>query len=81
MVPPRTIKVEIPTGELPPLTSYSLWLKRIGVSRTTGLRWQKLKWLDAPTVNIAGKLYLTREQIERFYTRAAAGEFAKATNK
>lgn len=46
-----------------------------GKPAVTNWRWQKRGWLE--TVNIAGRLYVTPEQQERFLTRAAAGEFAK----
>jgi hypothetical protein len=51
------------------------WLKAIGRSDTTGWRYVKAGWLHP--VNIAGRLYLTPEDIERFQRRAVAGEFAR----
>lgn len=64
-------------AEIPPLTSVATFCRGIGRTPPTIWRWQQKKWLD-PFVNIAGKPYLTREAIEKFTRRAAAGEFAKA---
>jgi len=63
--------------ELSPLVSTAAFARQIGRTPVTLWRWQKLGWLDA-SVNIAGKPYLTREAIDRFTRRAAAGEFARA---
>lgn len=63
-------------SEMPPLTSVATFARQIGRTRCTLWRWQKLGWLDA-SVNIAGKPYLTRDAIDRFVKRAAAGDFAK----
>ena len=67
----------VQTNEAPPLISAATFARSIGRTSITVWRWQKLSWLD-PFVNIAGKPYLTREAIERWNTRARAGEFAKA---
>jgi len=63
-------------GETPAIISLSNWLRNLGRSDTTGWRWCKAGWLHP--INIAGRPYLTREDIQRFHARAAAGEFAKA---
>ena len=55
--------------------SLSKWLEQVGVTSCTAWRWRKKGWLL--TVNIAGRQYLTRESIEDFQRRAAAGEFAQ----
>jgi hypothetical protein len=65
------------TADIPPLTSVATFCRGIGRTPPTIWRWQQKNWLD-PFVNIAGKPYLKRESIEKFYARAAAGEFAKA---
>jgi hypothetical protein len=66
------------TADIPPLTSVATFCRGIGRTPPTIWRWiHKNGWLDKP-VNIAGKPYLTREAIEKFTRRAAAGEFAKA---
>lgn len=54
---------------------FILWLTRIGKSRPTGYRWRKKKMIK--TVNIEGKLFVTQDQITRFWERAGKGEFAK----
>jgi hypothetical protein len=64
------------TCENPPLVSVATFARQIGRTPVTIWRWQKLGWLD-PSINIAGKPYLTREAIEKFTRRAAAGEFSK----
>jgi hypothetical protein len=46
-----------------------------GVSDVTIWRRVKLGLLTA--VNIAGRPYITSESLAQFYSRAAAGEFAK----
>ncbi len=51
------------------------WLRAIGRERATGYRWAALGWIVP--VNVAGKLYLTTEEIARFWARAKAGEFAQ----
>jgi len=57
------------------ITSFSRWLETIPVSSTTGWRWIKRGWIRP--INIAGRLYLTRSEIDRFQARAASGEFAR----
>jgi predicted site-specific integrase-resolvase len=51
------------------------WLAKIGKSRATGYRWRAEGRLH--TVNIDGKLFITQHEIDRFWTRAKAGEFSK----
>jgi len=57
------------------LISFAKWLRGIGRSDTTGWRWCQAGWLHP--VNIAGRPYLTRQEILQFQARAAAGEFAQ----
>lgn len=64
------------TEAQPGLISFDKWLKGVGRSDVTGWRWVQKGWLQEP-VNIAGKPYLTAENIAQFNRRAAAGEFAK----
>jgi len=54
---------------------FIFWLTRLGKSRSTGYRWRKQQMIT--TVNIEGKLFITKEQIDRFWDRAGKGEFAK----
>lgn len=48
--------------------------RQAGVTLTTIWRWRQRGWLK--TINIAGRQYVPREEIDRFNTRAAKGEFA-----
>ena len=57
------------------LTSFELWLASLGLTRTTGYRYRKQGLIQ--TTNIFGRLYVTREEIEKFERRAIAGEFHK----
>lgn len=63
--------------EQPVLTSLRKFRADLTVSPSTPWRWIKSGWLDQP-LNIGGRLYLTREMIEKFKRRAAAGEFARS---
>jgi hypothetical protein len=65
------VKNETRTG----LVSSTPWLKSTGRSRTTFWRWRKAGFIK--TVTIAGRLYLTQEQIETFERRAATGELTR----
>jgi hypothetical protein len=57
------------------LVAFDRWLKDIGKTPATGWRWRTRGWID--TVNICGRLYVSRQEINRFEQRAAAGEFRK----
>ena len=57
------------------LFSFDEWLKGRGLTRTTGYRYRKQGLLT--TVNVFGRLYVTREEIARFESRAIAGDFHK----
>jgi hypothetical protein len=54
---------------------FILWLTRIGKSRPTGYRWRKKNMIKA--VNVEGKLFVTKQQIDLFWQRAEKGDFAK----
>jgi hypothetical protein len=54
---------------------FSTFLEQVGRSATCGWRWRQKGWVE--TINVAGRLYIAQEEIERFHKRAAAGEFAK----
>ena len=58
------------------LVLFSEFLKKLGRSESTGWRWRKEKLIA--TLNLCGKLYVTREEIRKFEDRAIAGEFSKA---
>ena len=57
------------------LLAFDRWLKDIDKTPATGWRWRKRGWIN--TVNICGRLYVSRHEISRFEERAAAGEFSK----
>ena len=57
------------------LLAFDRWLKDIDKTPATGWRWRRLGWIN--TVNICGRLYVSRDEIKRFEQRAASGEFAK----
>jgi len=58
-----------------PIILFDKFLESLGISPCTAWRWRKQKWLT--TLNIAGRVYISRDEIKRFQERAAAGEFAK----
>lgn len=53
---------------------YIYWLALIGKSRTTGWRWRKKGWVSC--FKIDGTWYISAVEINRFWERAQAGEFA-----
>ena len=57
------------------LFSFDEWLRGRNLTRTTGYRYRQQGLIS--TVNIFGRLYVTREEIEKFEKRAIAGEFHK----
>ena len=57
------------------LLAYDQWRESIPISPVTGWRWRKLGWIE--TVNIAGRVYVSRAAILKFEQRAAAGEFSR----
>jgi hypothetical protein len=57
------------------LSAYDKWLEDMGISAATGWRWRRDGLIT--TVNILGRVYISREVVEAFERRAAAGEFAK----
>lgn len=58
-------------GELVPFND---WLKVMKKSRTTGWNYRKRGAIS--TVEVFGRLYVSRAEIALFESRAAAGEFA-----
>lgn len=57
------------------LLAFDRWLKDIDRTPATGWRWRKRGWIK--TINVCGRLYVSRDEINRFETRASAGEFSK----
>ena len=57
------------------LIAYDQWLASLPISAATGWRWRRRGWIA--TINIAGRVYVSRRDIAEFERRAAAGEFAK----
>jgi len=57
------------------LLAFDRWLKDIDKTPATGWRWRKRGWIN--TVNICGRVFVSRQAIADFERRAAAGEFAK----
>ena len=55
------------------LVSFDAWLAALDKTRTTGWRWRKTGKVE--TVNVFGKLYITRDEIFRFEQKALAGDF------
>jgi hypothetical protein len=66
---------EIPGAPASPIILFGLFLDSLGVTAPTGWRWRKLGWIK--TLNIAGRVYVSRDEIDRFQQRAASGEFSK----
>ncbi len=56
------------------LIALDKWTQSIGRTPATVWRWRKRGWL--PTVNIAGKNYVTNQASADFRARAERGEFA-----
>jgi hypothetical protein len=57
------------------IVPFSVFLQQVGKSANCGWRWRRKNWVN--TMNVAGRLYIAKSEIERFQKRAAAGEFAK----
>ncbi len=54
---------------------FIFWLSKIGKSRTVGWRWRKRGWVQC--YRIERTLFISDEEINRFWKRAASGEFDK----
>src|SRR5690606_21833627 len=63
------------TSDTASLVAFDHWLEERGSSRTTGYRYRKQGLVD--TVNIFGRLFISRDEIARFEKRAIAGEFSR----
>lgn len=69
---PQVVSSEGNSGKLVTLNS---WLTSLGVQPITAYRWRRKGWLS--TINICGRVYISRDTIADFERRAAAGEFAQ----
>jgi hypothetical protein len=65
----------IPSIDSEPPLALDKFIEQSGLSAVTVWRYRRAGWLN--TLNICGRHYLTRAEIARFNTRAAAGEFAR----
>lgn len=63
----------VPLTAHPPI-SLDRFIEQSGLSPATVWRYRKKGWLR--TINIAGRHYVTREEIAAFNRRATSGEFA-----
>ena len=57
------------------ITSLSVYRRQLGVSKTTLWRYRRNGWLK--TINVLGKLFVTREAIAEFEAMMCSGELAK----
>jgi hypothetical protein len=57
------------------LKAASKWAAQVGITSTTLWRFRKRGWIK--TINIAGRQYISEEEIARFTSRAKTGEFTK----
>ena len=59
---------------LPPM-ALDKFIQYAGVSRPTAYQWRKKEILK--TINICGRQYVPAKEVDRFNTRAEAGEFSQ----
>ena len=57
------------------ITSLSVYRRQLWVSKTTLWRYRRNGWLK--TINVLGKLYITREAIAEFEAMMRSGKLAK----
>lgn len=65
----------IPHTTTEALVSFDRFIQDNQFSAVTGWRYRKRGWLTV--INIAGRWYIERAEINRFLERARAGEFSK----
>ena len=58
------------------LIPFEEWLASLGRSKVSGWRYRKKQMVT--TVNLMGRVFVSRQEIARFEQRAMAGEFARA---
>ncbi len=54
------------------------WLTQLGKSRTVGWKWRRRGWVKC--YRIERTLFISHEEIQRFWHRAASGEFDLGSN-
>jgi hypothetical protein len=59
----------------PAIQTLQTFARQVGISSVTAWRFRRRGWLS--TVNIAGRPYVTAEEVDRFTRLAVAGEFAQ----
>lgn len=57
------------------ITSATVYRRQLGVSKTTLWRYRRNGWLK--TINVLGKLYVTRESIAEFEAMMRSGALAR----
>lgn len=57
------------------LVSFDGWLSDLGKTRVTGFRWRQKGLVS--TINIFGRLYISREEIGSFEEKAKRGDFSR----
>ena len=68
-----------PATDSEPPIALDKFIEQSGISAVTVWRYRRAGMLN--TLNICGRLYLTRAEIKRFNERAASGEFAKTVSR
>jgi hypothetical protein len=53
------------------LLAFDRWLQDFGRTPASGWRYRQRGWIS--TINIAGRLYVTRDEVARFEARAGGG--------
>lgn len=67
--------MQIEHSKIPAIQSLEQFCRSIPIDNTTAWRWRKKGWLQ--TTNIAGRQYVTMEQVLQFLRRVESGEFSK----
>ncbi len=70
-----SISTSLPTRGIKPMSRFC---EDNGITRATGWRWRRNGWIN--TINIYGRQYVTRDEEERFLSRALRGEFHRESH-
>jgi hypothetical protein len=73
------LSVNSDTANSDPPLALAKFIEQIGITPCTAWRWRRLGLIK--TVNLCGRHYILRSEIQRFNERAAAGEFQKTCNR